>query len=329
MRKIEKSKKIVLKKSEKVRGISVKGVFNNNAKIKNFVKNYRRIGFQATNVAKAFEIIRKIKKERAIIFFGYTSNIISSGLRDLIALLVRYKKVDVLVTTGGGVEEDVIKTLNPFYLKDYSNFENTNDIELRRRGINRIYNILVPNSNYVNFEKFIMPFFDFIAEKEISSSEFINLLGYWLEKTKNKKRKESICYWAYKNNIPVFCPTLTDGSIGDMIYFYTQYKKRNIIINQVKDTQKINEIAMNAKSTAIISLGSGVVSHYMLNANLFRNGCDYAIYINDAIPYDGSAAGAPPEEAISWGKIKDKSRYVKIFGDATIIFPLLMTAFFD
>ncbi len=328
MKKIEKAKEIVLKKSERIKGITVKGFFENE-KIKDFVKNYKRIGFQATNLAKAIEIIKKIRKEKAKIFFGYTSNIVSSGLRDLIALLVKHKKLDVLVTTGGGVEEDIIKTLKPFYLKDYSNFENFNDLELRKKGINRIYNILVPNINYVAFEKFMIPFFDFISEKELGSYEFIRLLGYWLEKTKNKNKEESICYWAYKNKISMFCPTLTDGSIGDMIYFYTKYKKRKIIINQAKDTEKINEIAMNAKKTAIISLGSGVVSHYMLNANLFRNGCDYAIYINNSIAEDGSAAGAPPEEAISWGKIKDRSRYVKIFGDATIIFPLLMTGFFD
>lgn len=32
--------------------------------------------------------------------------------------------------------------------------------------------------------------------------------------------KESIYYWAYRNQIPVFCPALTDGSLGDMIYFF-------------------------------------------------------------------------------------------------------------
>jgi hypothetical protein len=31
----------------------------------------------------------------------------------------------------------------------------------------------------------------------------------------------SVYYWAYKNNIPVFSPAITDGSIGDMVYFHS------------------------------------------------------------------------------------------------------------
>ncbi len=33
--------------------------------------------------------------------------------------------------------------------------------------------------------------------------------------------EDSILYWAAKNNIPVFCPPLTDGSIGDMLFFHS------------------------------------------------------------------------------------------------------------
>ena len=35
-----------------------------------------------------------------------------------------------------------------------------------------------------------------------------------------------------KNNIPVLCPALTDGSLGDMIYFHS-YKKPGLIIDIV------------------------------------------------------------------------------------------------
>ncbi|MEM4648166.1 MAG: deoxyhypusine synthase, partial [Candidatus Pacearchaeota archaeon] len=302
--------------------------------LKKFVKNYKYIGFQATEVYRAIEIIREMRKNKAKIFFGYTSNIISSGIRDIITWLVKNKKVHVLVTTGGGVEEDIIKIFKPFYLKYGSNFENYNDKELREKAINRIYNILVPDSHYIEFEKFIMPFFDYIYEnftknnKDLSANEFIREIGYWIDKKNFIRKKDSICYWAYKNNIPIFCPTLTDGAIGDMIYFYNAYKKRNIKIDIVKDTEKINEIAINAKKTGIISLGSGVVSHFMLNANLFRNGADYAVYITTASEHDGSAAGASPSEAVSWGKIKGKANYVKIYGDVSIIFPLVFIGAF-
>ena len=46
---------------------------------------------------------------RTKIFLGFTSNLISSGVREHIRYLVQHKMVDVVVTTAGGVEEDLIK----------------------------------------------------------------------------------------------------------------------------------------------------------------------------------------------------------------------------
>jgi len=33
--------------------------------------------------------------------------------------------------------------------------------------------------------------------------------------------EDSIAYWAAKHGIPIFCPPLTDGSIGDMLFFHS------------------------------------------------------------------------------------------------------------
>jgi len=75
-------------------------------------------------------------------------------------------------------------------------------------------------------------------------------------------------------------------------------------------------------------LGGGVVKHHICNANLMRNGADYAVYLNTAQEFDGSDAGAKPEEAKSWGKIKMDATPVKIYGEASIIFPLLVAQTF-
>ena len=75
-------------------------------------------------------------------------------------------------------------------------------------------------------------------------------------------------------------------------------------------------------------MGIGVIKHSILNANMFRNGADYAVYVNEAEEHNASDAGALPEEAISWGKILPKAKHVKVFGDATIIFPLIVASTF-
>ena len=65
-------------------------------------------------------------------------------------------QVDVIVTTAGGIEEDLIKCLAPTYRGDFS----LPGALLRSKGLNRIGNLLVPNDNYCKFENWIMPIFD-------------------------------------------------------------------------------------------------------------------------------------------------------------------------
>ena len=43
-----------------------------------------------------------------------------------------------------------------------------------------------------------------------------------------------------------------------------------------------------------------------------RNGADFAVYVNTGQEFDGSDAGATPDEAISWGKIKATAHPVKV-----------------
>jgi hypothetical protein len=53
--------------------------------------------------------------------------------------------VSCLVTTAGGVEEDLMKCLAPHYIGSTAKVEgfNLKGIELRKKGINRIGNLLV------------------------------------------------------------------------------------------------------------------------------------------------------------------------------------------
>jgi deoxyhypusine synthase len=289
-----------------------------------FLASYASTGHQASHLAQAIEMIKEMRKEKEItIYLGYTSNMVSSGLRDVFRYLVKHKMVDVIVTTAGGVEEDIIKCIAPFYL---SSFE-ADGAQLRDQGLNRIGNVLVPNDHYIRFEQWITPILHKMADEEtmagksITPSEFIDRLG------KEIDNEESIYYWAHKNQIPVFCPALVDGSIGDMIYFFL-YKRPEFTLDTARDVQKMNDITMTAKKTGLIILGSGVVKHHILNSNMMRNGADYAVYVNNSQEFDGSDAGARPDEAVSWGKILPKAKSIKVFGDATILFPLIVAGAF-
>ncbi len=322
---IKDAKESIFKKSEILKGVKIEGYnFSNGVDVKKIIESYKSTGFQASNLGKAIEIIKKMRKEKVKIFFGYTSNMVSSGLRDVIKYLVQNKLVDVLVTTAGGIEEDIIKTMKPFILGDFR----ADGAKLRASGINRTGNIFVPNDRYIAFESFFQPILKDLLEKQrktaeiITASEIIDMLG------KKVNNKESIYYWAHKNKIPVFCPALMDGAIGDNFYFFNFDKKQELKTDIATDHHRLIELVMEAEETGMIVLGSGVVKHTICNANMFREGAKYVVYLNTSPEYDGSDSGAEPEEAKSWGKIQGKGETVKVFGDATIIFPLIVAGAF-
>ena len=275
------------------------------------------------------------REAKSYIFLGYTSNMISSGLREIFRYLTQHKLIDCIVTTAGGIEEDLIKCLAPTFIGDFE----LRGKDLREQGLNRIGNLLVPNDNYCKFEDWIIPILDkLVYEQNTSSrtvwtpSKLIHRLG------KEINNEQSVYYWAAHHDIPVFCPALTDGSLGDMIYFHSFRAKDDspsltspdspLIIDIASDIRRLNTLAVRAECTGMIILGGGVMKHHICNANLMRNGAEFAVYINTADEYDGSDAGARPDEAVSWGKIKGTAKSVKVVGDATILFPLLVASTF-
>ncbi len=318
------AKENLLRRSEEVEGTAVKGYdFDNGVDYNKIIDNYASTGYQATHLGKAIEIINDMIREKAFIYLGYTSNMVSSGLRDIFRFLVKNKMVNFVVTSAGGIEEDIIKCLGDFIMGDFR----ANGKELRNKGINRIGNIFVPNNRYIDFESFVQPILEELYQQQkstgqiISSSDLIWKLG---EKINNQ---QSIYYWANKNKIRVHCPAIGDGALGDNIYFF-KFKHPDFKIDITEDIKIMNDTTIGLKKSGMIILGSGMIKHSILNANMLRNGADFAVYINNAQEFDGSDAGALPEEAISWGKILPQAKSIKVFGDATILFPLIVAKTF-
>ena len=123
-----------------------------------------------------------------------------------------YNTVDILVTTAGSVDEEVPGTT---YLGDFS----LRGEELREDGINRIGNLLVPSDSCCKFEGWLMPIMDWMVLERNTEGvkwtppKMIAGLGEEINNT------ESVYYWAQKNHMPVRSPVLTDGSLGNVIFF--------------------------------------------------------------------------------------------------------------
>ena len=300
-------------------------------------------GFQATNLGLGIEKVNDMikwrlsdekvrpdtpshlrdpefrKNTRATIYLGYTSNMSSCGMREYIRYLCQHKMIDVLVTTCGGIEEDFMKCLAPFYVGDFY----LKGKELRQAGINRTGNLLVPMHNYNLFQDWLEPILVQMHKEQVengtiwSPNSIIRRLG------KEINNEDSTYYWCYKNNIDVFSPALTDGEVGDILVDHLLHRP-GFIVDIAQDIKKLNDIAISSHKCGALIIGGGVIKHHILNAQIRRGGSDFTVLINTAVEMDGSDAGARPDEAVSWGKINMNSEPVKVWAEATLCLPILL-----
>jgi len=296
-----------------VRGYDFRGEFD----FADLLATYETTGFQASHVTEAIDLIQQMRAADAKIYLTLTSNIVSSGLRETVAAMVREGLVDVLITTSGSITEDIIKAELPFKMGEWD----VDEVEMRERGINRLGNIFVPSDRYVWLETYLNDFFpDFFAEEKIRTpTAFAREIGERIED------EDSVLAQAAEHDVPVFCPALTDAEVGNFLYYYRQNEDPEVGIEILEDYDALIDEGLLADETGLIVLGGGVPKHQAIMTNLFRGGADYAVYVSTGMEGDGSLSGAPPNEAVSWGKIKHgEKNYVEIKAEATLVVPLIV-----
>jgi len=292
-----------------------------NISVSECVDAFGSIGYQAVELHEAGEVVLKMKRSGSKIFLTFTSNMVTSGLRGFFAQLCKLKIPDILVTTSGSIEEDLMKAFGEDF--ELSSFY-ADDTRMHERGENRIGNLMIRNESYMKFEDLMKVFLEKIYEKKkrISTSELLREIGLMLDD------KNSILYQAAKNNIPIYCPGIADSSFGFQLFMFQQ-KHDDFIVDTIKDMQRIvTDISFDDKK-GLISLGGSISKHYAIFAALLSGGFDYAVYMTTSHPSSGSFSGATTQEAKSWGKLKDDSEAATVKGDVSITFPLMMCSVLD
>jgi len=269
-----------------------------------FLKNIEYVGFQATKIGVAKKILKRMEKSYNILAF--TANLLATGIRGVIIDIIKTGKFKMIITTGGSIDHDIIRAFDDYYI---GNFEMSDKL-LHRKGYNRLGNVIIKNSSYELLENITKKA---IPEGKYTPSQIAKMYGEYLY----KNNKESFLAEAYKRNIPVFCPGIVDAAIGLNFYFM------NISIDPIPDLKNMINIINQQDKTGALIIGGGISKHHTIGANILRGGLDYSIYISTATEYDGSLSGAKTNEAISWGKINEKARHVNIYGEASIVLPLL------
>jgi deoxyhypusine synthase len=303
-----------------VKDIQIKKGTSSNDLVKSL---YDSGGFTAKKVAIGTDILENmIKEKNCLKILSFPACICSTGTRGVIKELIKRKYFDAVITTTGTLDHDLARLWKNYYHGSFV----VDDRELHKKGVNRLGNIFIPNESYgIILEKKMQPILSklYKFKKRWSTKEIIWEFGKHLENEKNCE--DSIIYWSWKNKIPVFIPGITDGAFGSQIWMYYQ-NHRDFTIDILKDEQDLSDLMFDAKKTGALIIGGGISKHHVIWWSQFTNGLDYAVYITTAQEYDGSLSGAKTREAISWGKIKEKSDNVTIDGDATLILPLMINA---
>ncbi len=124
--------------------------------------------------------------------------------------------------------------------------------------------------------------------------------------------EESIYYWCYKNQIPVLCPALTDGAVGDMLYTFS-FRHSDFVVDQMGDYRLLVNLLKRADKAGSLILGSGLVeSHILKAAETARGGLDHCAMINTELHID-----TPRVE-----------KYVRVFSEVTLVLPFLVALTF-
>lgn len=93
---------------------------------------------------------------------------------------------------------------------------------------------------------------------------------------------------AADNDVPVYCPALTDSEVGDFLYYYRQGYVSEVGIEILDDHDSLIEDGLLAGLTGLIAVGGGVPKHHAIMTNLFLSRADFVVYISTGMEGDRS-----------------------------------------
>ncbi|MGD1148181.1 MAG: deoxyhypusine synthase [Thermoanaerobaculaceae bacterium] len=250
--------------------------------------------------------------------------------------LVEAGFVDWIVSTGANLYHDMHFGLG---LELHQGSPFVSDVELRRVGVIRIYDIFFDYDVLLDTDAFVR---EVIKASEfhrpMSSAEFHNRLGRFVAEREMVLHTEghSLIAACYRAGVPVYTSSPGDSSIG-MNVAAMALAGSKLTIDPNLDVNETAAIVYGAKTSGgksgVLILGGGSPKNFVLQTEpqiqevlgLPEKGHDYFLQITDARPDTGGLSGATPSEAVSWGKIDPDQlpNAVVVYTDTTIALPLL------
>lgn len=291
------------------------------------IQAYGGMAFQARNLARAADIWQHMLQDKdCTVILTLAGSLVSAGLKKVIVDLLKYRLVDVIVSTGANiVDQDFFEGLG---FKHYQGSVMADDQSLRALGIDRIYDTYIDEDQLRICDDTIAQIADTLEPRAYSSREFIHEMGKYL--AQKNLGEDSIVRTAYELNIPIFVPAFSDCSAGfGLVYHQEKNPDRHVSIDSVRDFRELTQIKIAAGETGLVMLAGGVPKNFtqdvVVAADILGKEVSmhkYAIQLTVADERDGALSGSTLKEACSWGKV-DTVYEQMVYSELTLTFPLL------
>lgn len=297
------------------------------------VEAMRQMAFSARDLARAAEIYDRMLCDRDCgIILCLAGSLVSAGLKKVFADLVRLNMVDAVVATGANiVDQDFFEALGfRHYIAADLLKTGLRDDELRELHIDRIYDTLIDEDELRLCDETVRKIADQLEPRPYSSREFIARMGEHLD-ARDPKPCDSIVYEAWRAQVPIFCPALSDSSAGFGLVAHQAARGDGpkVTIDSAKDFLELTQLKIKVSETGLLMIGGGVPKNFAQDVVVAAEvlGADvpmhkYAIQITVADVRDGGLSGSTLHEASSWGKV-DTGFEQMVYSEATLAVPLV------
>ena len=287
-------------------------------------------GFQGKKLGEVAKIWAEMARQKDLtVFLGLTGSLSTTGQWKIIRWLVENRYVDVVVSTGANISEDILEALGYHY---YQGTWLADDEELLRLKVDRFYDVYADELQYRKLENTIYRFASTLDNEGVySTREFLYRFGEFL----SKKGINSIVAAAYRAKVPIYSPGLIDSGYGVALSLLRRQKGKLVRLDQTKDMEELAQIAERTKRTGVVYLGGGVPKDTIQLSTIIKSLAkggeeetphEYAIQITADSPQWGGLSGCTLEEAISWGKISSQAKKATLYADITLALPIVAHA---
>ncbi len=293
---------------------------------------FQRTSVQARNLGRCYEVWRNMLRDpkRPTIFLGLAGPLIAAGLRKVIKDAVELGLVDVVVSTGAVLYQDLYQGLG---YQHYRGTPTADDAQLNQQRIDRIYDTYVDEEKFEETDRTIGRVVEKLPHRGVSSRELLEFLG------REVPARDSILASCARLGVPVFSPALIDSSIGiGLTLHYGKHRGgERFYLDAVRDNYELVQILAKSPRTGVVYIGGGTPKNWINDGIVMANyhyqregeGHYYAIQLTTDVPHWGGLSGSTLDEAVSWGKISTTATKAMAFLEASVGLPLLVGALYD